>query len=108
MHVFCIGTDARICETIRSNASRAGRDAVSFRWDAEAERLLAGIAADTSRLVVVHSAKRTEAEVLRAVREGCAVAVLVGIHQEPVDALMQLRPYLTDDEMAVVSRALGF
>jgi len=58
--------------------------------------------------VVVRGASRYEVEVLRAVREGVAVVVFVGIHQEPVDAMLQLRPHLDDDELAVVAKALGF
>jgi hypothetical protein len=56
---------------------------------------------------VVRSAMRSEVEVLRAVRDGYTVCVYLPLDQAPVDSLLALRPHLTDDELAMVARALG-
>lgn len=104
MHVCCIGTGAMMCETMRSDASQREGDAVSLKWNGDTERLLA-----PGNLGVVRSAMRTQADVLRAVREDRAlVVVLLPLRQEPVDSLLELRPFLSDDELAMVARALGF
>ena len=78
-------------------------DAVSFKWDDTTARLMA-----PGSIGVVRSANRTEANVLLAVREGRALVVLLPLRQEPVDSLLELRPYLDDNELAMVARALGF
>jgi hypothetical protein len=76
---------------------------VSWKWTEETERMLM-----PGSLGVVRSANRTQADVLRVVRENRPLVVLLPLRQEPVDSLLELRPYLSDEEFAVVARALGF
>jgi hypothetical protein len=80
------------------------------KWDETLERKWTGGRERRPgwRLVVVHSAPRTEAEVFRAMREDYAAVGFCGIGQEPADVLLQVRPFLSDDELAVVAKALGF
>lgn len=76
---------------------------MSLRWDDATERLLCG-----ETLTVLRFANRTRADVLRAMREGRVLVVLLPQRQEPVDSLLQLRSLLDDDELSVVARVLGF
>jgi hypothetical protein len=76
---------------------------VSWKWNGETERLLT-----EGSLGVVRSANRKQADVLRMVRENRPLVVLLPLQQEPVDSLLELRPFLDDDELAMVARALGF
>lgn len=76
---------------------------MSWKWNGETERLLT-----EGSLGVVRSANRKQADVLRMVRENRPLVVLLPLQQEPVDSLLELRPFLDDDELAMVARALGF
>jgi len=102
---------ANFCETMRCPASRPeGVGQVALSWNDASERLMARAreGQPSARLVVVHTAGRNSAVVQRASQEGAADVVLVGLHQEAVDALVQLRPHLDDTEMALVAHSLGF
>jgi hypothetical protein len=99
--------DVCSCEADLSGSRQEGQD-VSLTWNAETERLMTGASEAGGVLGVVRSASRTSADVLRLVRENRPLVVLLPMYQEPVDSLLQLRPYLDDDELSVVARALGF
>jgi hypothetical protein len=64
------------------------------------------------RLALVCSARRKLTEVLRPKKpmghERWQVVVFAGLKQQAVDVLHEARPFLSDEEMALLARALGY